>query len=454
MAVIFACFILLLVLPATCSMVPPSSPTSRVSQHSEPHISFVNNTSFILNDGHSDASVPQRWKGDVVSLKSRLRNASRLQTPLNAISRTGVCVPEDVGLYGRTIIAYECLYTQNGKTQTGDEWEAEQIAAASAKFSKKMKKPKKEKSAKKQGETEVEPYKRLIFPPPYNTTGMLLREGEPYLVLSTWLPGVKIEDILVAMDYGEADAYVPKRYTTDNLHDLEITEKIHKYYQAIEAVPRGFEQHEKSYNSTYNDLFNQMVENSDEMGHYSQYTKAKNRPPMLIINAPKNTIVKQFEFNIFGRKRDPNHPNRHNDSGIKADPIPDRIQRAYRPFSFVDLRDIQCNMKDGTLQTRVKLTHIPPPPEMRKIFQIRIGDGEVSPPRLFPLEQVHGWMYNWHHFEKYDLSFDISKFKIEDVENFNPEERDRMELPDDDQMTLRDVRKLMKEYDEYHKKHG
>ncbi|GIX66323.1 uncharacterized protein BcabD6B2_57590 [Babesia caballi] len=391
---------------------------------------------------HRDSGTPP--------IRKRLRYSHEAIRPLKAISRTGVCVPEDVGLYGRTVVAYECLYTKDGRTQTGDEWEREQIAAANAQAPKKLKKPKKEKLSNKVDQMNSEPFKRFIFPPPYNTTGMLLREGDPYLVFSSWLPGVDKDDVLVVMDYAAADTFVPKRYVNENLHKLELTDTTHKYYQSIESVPRGFEQHERSYNSTYNDVFNHMVENNEDMSHYAFYTKAKDRPPMLLINAPKNTVVKQFEFNTFGRKRDPNHPNRFNKSGLKDDPIPDRIQRAYRPFTYLDLRSVQCNMKDGTLQIKAKLTHVPPPPDMRKIFQLHIGDDEVTPPRMFPIEQVHGWMYNWHHFHKYDLNFDMSKFQPPEM---TPEERDRMEMPDDDPMTKREALRLVREYDEWHKKH-
>ncbi|GBE61117.1 hypothetical protein, conserved [Babesia ovata] len=387
--------------------------------------------------------------GHLESFKTRLRNSSNRLQPIKAISRTGVCVPEDVGLYGRTVVAYECLYSQDGRTQTGDEWEREQINAVNAKAPKKLKKPKKEKLSKKTDETAGEPYKRFIFPPPYNTTGMLLREGEPYLVLSTWLPGVDKDDVFVAIDYDSSNGYVPTRYARENLHQLHLTETAHKYYESIEAVPRGFEQHERSYNSTYNDLFNRVVENNDDMNHYAFYSKAKDRPPMIIINAPKNTVVKQFEFNTFGRKRDTNHPNTVKKSRPTGDAIPDRIQRAYRPFSYIDLRNVQCNMSDATLQIRAKLTHIPPPPDMKKIFQLSIGQGEVCPPRIFPVEQVHGWMYNWHHFPKYDLEFDMSKIQPPEVD---PELETCMEMPDDDPMTKRESLRLMREYDEWNKK--
>lgn len=399
--------------------------------------------------GYSPGFIPSSLEGGITSLKRRLYNATTKLKPLQAISRTGLCVPEDIGLYGRTVVAYECLYTQDGRTQTGDEWEYEQITQGNERFKVHMKKPKKDSFIRKRDEVSPEPLKRLIFPPPYNTTGMLLREGDPYLTLSSWLPGINKDDILVVMDYGSVDAFLPTRYESQNLERLELSDTTHKYYQSIETVPRSFEQHAKSYNSTYNDVFNQMVEGNEDMSHYALYSKAKDRPPMFIISAPKNTVVKQFEFNTFGRKRDPNHPNRYNKSGLKVDPIPDRIQRAYRPFSYVDLRNVQCNMRDGTLQIRVRLTHIPPPPDMRKIFQLDIGDGEVAPPRVFPVEQVHGWMYNWHHFQKYDLSFDMSKFEYPDEP---PEERDRMEIPDPDPMTRKEAFRLAREYDKWHKK--
>eukprot|EP00371_Babesia_bovis_P001685 XP_001610332.1 hypothetical protein [Babesia bovis T2Bo] len=388
-------------------------------------------------------------KSKISVLKSRLSYSAKIEKPLSAISRNGVCLPEDVGLYGRTVIAYECLYTQDGKTQTGDEWEKEQINAANAEAPKKLKKPKRERLTKKPGDTTVEPYKRLIIPPPYNTTGMLLREGEPYIIISSWLPGIDKNDVLVFMDYAEGDTYTPKRYSEEVLQKLEINDKTEQYYEAIEAVPRGFEQHKRSYNSTYNDVFNHMVETNEGMNHFSTYAKCKERPPMMIINAPKNTVVQQFEFNTFGRKRDPQHPNRYNKSGLKDEPIPDRIQRAYRPFTYLDMRHIQCNMRNGTLQIKAKLTHIPPPPDMKKIFKLEIGDDYVAPPRMFPTEQVHGWMYNWHHFEKYDLEFDISKIEPPEMD---PAERDLMEIPDDDQMTRKEAIKLMREYDKYHKK--
>ncbi|GFE53608.1 erythrocyte binding protein, putative [Babesia ovis] len=449
MDAVYKLFILLLVLRTTCSRRTSNVDRSRLSNRWEHPNQYTHTERVKPTIQRSTAFVTPRLQGDVTSLRTRLQYGSRVQAPLYSITRNGVCLPEDVGLYGRTVISYECLYTKDGKTQTGDEWEREQIKAANAMAPKKLKKPKKEITKRARDPADVEPYKRLIIPPPYNTTGMLLREGEPYLVLSSWLPGIESDDILVAMDYAPGDTYVPKRYAKDNLHKLEVTDKIHQYYEAIEAVPRGFEQHEKSYNSTYNDVFNQMVENNEDMGHYSQYTKAKDRPPMLLINAPKNTIVKQFEFRTFGRKRDPNHPNRYNKSGLKEEPIPDRIQRAYRPFSYLDLRHIQCNMEDGTLQIRAKLTHIPPPPDMRKIFHLQVGNDHVSEPRFFPNEQVHGWMYNWHHFEKYDLDFDISKFKHPEMD---PEERDRMEMPDDDEITQKEITKIMREIDRHEKK--
>ncbi|KAK2198093.1 hypothetical protein BdWA1_001098 [Babesia duncani] len=354
------------------------------------------------------------------------------KTRIHAISRTGVCVPEEVGLFGRTIVSYECRYTRDGRTQTGDEWEREICEAAANAQGRNFKKPKKEKK-RDMSLPETQTYERFIIPPPYNTTGMPLREGEPYLIVSSWLPGLELKDLNVVIDYQE---HANVTVYPSSPH-LECSNDTLNYYSACEAIPPSIEQHEQSYNSTYNDLFNRMME-QDQESHYNKRT-APTKPPLLLISAPKNTIVKQWERATFLSRRQPENRNRYS-----------KIQRACRPLAHVDLRNIHAVYTQGMLQINMRLTHIPPPANMRSAFKIPIQpQGTVSSPRLFPIETVHGWMYNWHCFDKYDLSFDLSKF---DKSQVDPAAYEPLKIDEDaDNLTRREIRKLIRDIDKAEK---
>ncbi|XP_953748.1 uncharacterized protein TA16905 [Theileria annulata] len=350
---------------------------------------------------------------------------------LNVVSRTGVCVPEDVGLFGRTMISYECFYTKDGRTQTGDEWEAEMREETKRNFPGVDKKVKKVKRVDVNSTEPDAGFKRFEIPAPFNPTKMLLREGIPYLTISVWAPGLNVRDFTVFLNYSQND--YPDAYTQDcTILPSDTTEpsELDEYYTTFENA-EWEKPHKFSYHSTYNDLFNRMEK--PDYG-YADVDNDLVKPPLILINFPKNTIVNQWERATFGSKRDP-----------KKRKQLSRIQRAYRPFSHIDLRDVKCIYKDSALQITMKLTHITPPPTHQKNYKLNIStEGEIKPPKTLPLETVHGWMYNWHYFRKYDLNFDLSKFELPELTDQN-----KPNLVDD--MTPRQVRRFIKESDELSK---
>ncbi|UKJ88372.2 hypothetical protein MACJ_000816 [Theileria orientalis] len=357
-------------------------------------LSFVNN--------------PKSFNGSVNNLSlSRFQNEpSYEKISLKAVSRTGVCVPEDVGLFGRTMISYECLYSKDGRIQTGDEWEAEMTAETKANFPGKDKKIKKVK--------RIDP--SLHLPD----------EG----FQSVWAPGLKRDQFRVFLNYTKEQKY-PDSYM-EAVDVIPNSTELNTYYETCESEPVE-PQHKYSYHSTYNDLFNRMPKPDYGYADVTDYNIL--RPPLILINFPKNTVVNQWERVTFRSKRDPSK----NKKLL-------RIQRAYRPFSHVDLRNISCVYADGTLQILFKLTHITPPPEFQNNYKLTISEGEIKPPKVLPLETVHGWMYNWHMFPNtYDLSLDISKTEV-------PEFTDDMKPNFVNDMTPRQVRKFMREVDEMKKK--
>ncbi|EKX74199.1 conserved hypothetical protein [Theileria equi strain WA] len=382
--------------------------------------SFLN-TSALKGQGFDRSHLPE----------AKLRRLGRI-TPCNAAKRTGVCVPEDVALFGNTVISYECLYTKDGRTQTGDEWETEMTQDALRAERVKKKKPKK---VKRLGMFDDEPdsgFKKITLPPPYNTTEMLLREGTPYLTISSWIPGLNVDDIKVIVDYS-GKLVNTESYTDEVVKEIPNSPQVLEYYQTSEEVPPPFEQHKYSYNSTYNDLFNRMAGPDYE---FTEIAPEGKKPPLIFINVPKNTLVKQWERATFRSRRDPKERQKYS-----------RIQRAYRPFAHIDLRTPSCVYKEGTLQLVFKLTHIPPPPDAYNVYNLPVlQDGEIKEFRTLNLGAVHGWMYNWHHFRKYDLSFDLSKMYIE-TEN--------IEVPPPDfvfDMTPKQVRQFMRDADAAEKK--
>ncbi|BAM39517.1 conserved hypothetical protein [Theileria orientalis strain Shintoku] len=363
---------------------------------------------------------------------SRIQNEpSYEKRALKAVSRTGVCVPEDVGLYGRTMISYECLYSKDGRTQTGDEWEAEMTAETKANFPGKDKKIKKVKRIDPTLHLPDEGFKRFELPAPFDYTKMLLREGTPYLRISIWAPGIKRDQFRVFLNYTKDKKY-PDSYM-EAAEEIPNSPELNTYYETCESEPVE-PQHKLSYHSTYNDLFNRMPK--PDYGYADVTDDNILRPPLIMINFPKNTIVNQWERVTFASKRDP----------AKNKKLL-RIQRSYRPFSHVDLRNVSCVYRDGTLQMLFKLTHITPPPEFQNNYRLAVSEeGEIKPPKVLPRETVHGWMYNWHMFpNSYDLSQDLSKAEV-------PEFTEDMKPNFVNDMTPRQVRKFIRDVDEAKKK--
>ncbi|EAN34263.1 putative integral membrane protein [Theileria parva strain Muguga] len=374
----------------------------------------VNSISLSYINTHNTFSTPSKRNG------------------LNVVSRTGVCVPEDVGLFGRTIISYECFYTKDGRTQTGDEWEAEMREETKRNFPGVDKRKVKYKKADLSSTEPDDGFERFELPAPFNPTKMLLREGIPHLTISVWAPGLNITDFTVFLNYSKND--YPHSYTGDCTilpTNTGESSELDEYYTTFENA-EWEKPHKFSYHSTYNDLFNRMEK--PDYG-YADVSDDFVKPPLILINFPKNTIVNQWERATFGSKGDPKKRKKLS-----------RIQRAYRPFSHIDLRNVKCVYKDSTLQIAMKLTHVTPPPTHQKNYKLNISsEGEIRPPKSLPLETVHGWMYNWHYFSKYDLNFDLSKFEPPEFT-----EADKPNFIDD--MTPRQLARFMKECDELAKK--
>ncbi|SBT76332.1 conserved Plasmodium protein, unknown function [Plasmodium ovale] len=237
-------------------------------------------------------------------------------------------------------------------------------------------------------------------------------EEDVYFVIQTWLPDIRIDDTLVLIDNIEKcynDFDISKYYEQFKLaknknfvYDLPAYE--------IENIPKNINEdteieceHINSYNNTYNKLNNYNIKKytytySTNENMDTKFNKNEPMPPIVLINTKKNLMVQEWECKNFKnrRKRDKAHEYT-------------RIQRAFRPFSYIDLSDISCIYKNNLLQLKMKLCHRKYKNDIYPFF-IPINknpDAHLLDFNGYKKNGDYSWSFFWHNF-KYDQETDYS----------------------------------------------
>ncbi|CAG9480463.1 unnamed protein product [Plasmodium vivax] len=234
-------------------------------------------------------------------------------------------------------------------------------------------------------------------------------EENVYLVIQTWLPDMRIDDTLIVIDN------VEKFY-----NDFDINKYHEKFNQAkdknfacdlhsheIENVPKDINEdpqveceHVHSYNSTYNKLnsynlkrYTYTYTTNDNMD--TKFKKNEPMPPVVIINTQKNLMVQEWECKNFKNRQKRNKSREYT-----------RIQRAFRPFSYVDLSDITCIYKNNFLQLKMKMCHRKYKDDVYPFFvPINKKTDELLDFQGYKKNGDYAWSFFWHHF-KYDQDTD------------------------------------------------
>ncbi|GAB65712.1 hypothetical protein PCYB_072140 [Plasmodium cynomolgi strain B] len=234
-------------------------------------------------------------------------------------------------------------------------------------------------------------------------------EENVYLVIQTWLPDMRIDDTLIVIDN------VEKFY-----NDFDINKYHEKFNQAkdnnfaydldshiIENVPNNINddpqvecEHIHSYNSTYNKLnsynlkrYTYTYTTNDNMD--TKFTKNEPLPPVVIINTKKNLMIQEWECKNFKNRQKRNKSREYT-----------RIQRAFRPFSYVDLSDITCIYKNNFLQLKMKMCHRKYKDDVYPFFvPINKTPDELLDFQGYKKNGDYAWSFFWHHF-KYDQDTD------------------------------------------------
>ncbi|KJP88666.1 hypothetical protein AK88_01746 [Plasmodium fragile] len=234
-------------------------------------------------------------------------------------------------------------------------------------------------------------------------------EENVYLVIQTWLPDMRIDDTLIVIDnvekfYNDFDIhkyYEQFRQEKDKnfVHDLDA--------HVIENVPNDINddpevecEHVNSYNSTYNKLNNYNLKRctytyttNDNMD--TKFTKNEPMPPVVIINTRKNFMIQEWECKNFKNRQKRNKSQEYT-----------RIQRAFRPFSYVDLSDITCIYKNNFLQLKMKMCHRKYKDDVYPFFvPINKTPDELLDFQGYKKNGDYAWSFFWHHF-KYDQDTD------------------------------------------------
>lgn len=255
-------------------------------------------------------------------------------------------------------------------------------------------------------------------------------EENVYFVIQTWVPDLKIDDTLIIIDniekgYNDYDISTyyekfKKAKNNDFYYDLE-------YYQ-IPNIPQHMNddeeiecEHVNSYNNTYNKLNNYNMQkytytyktndNAD-----TQFNKNEPMPPVVIINTKKNSMVQEWEGKNFKNRLKKNMSHEYT-----------RIQRAFRPFSYIDLSDITCIYKYNYLQIKMKLSHRKYKNEIYPFF-VPIDKNSSDNLINFNGYKQNGdnaWSYFWHNFNynkntdyrflNTNIKLNVTETKFEDI---------------------------------------
>ncbi|EUD67961.1 hypothetical protein C922_01573 [Plasmodium inui San Antonio 1] len=234
-------------------------------------------------------------------------------------------------------------------------------------------------------------------------------EENIYLVIQTWLPDMRIDDTLIIIDNVEK---FYNNFDINTYHEKfkEAKEKNFTYdldSHIIENVPNDINDDPQaeceqinSYNSTYNKLNNYNLKRytytyttNDNMD--TKFTKNEPMPPVVIINTKKNLMIQEWECKNFKNRQKRNKSREYT-----------RIQRAFRPFSYVDLSDITCIYRNNFLQLKMKMSHRKYKDDVYPFFvPINKTPDELLDFQGYKKNGDYAWSFFWHHF-KYDQDTD------------------------------------------------
>ncbi|SBS95865.1 conserved Plasmodium protein, unknown function [Plasmodium malariae] len=237
-------------------------------------------------------------------------------------------------------------------------------------------------------------------------------EENVYFVLQSWLPDIRIDDTLIIIDNIEKfynDFDISKYYEKfKEIKNRNFSYDLNSY--EIENVPRNINddteiecEHIRSYNNTYNKLnyynlkkYSYTYSTNDNMD--TTFKKNEPMPPIVIINTKKNYMVQEWECKNFKNRQKRNKAHEFT-----------RLQRAFRPFSYVDLSDISCIYRNNFLQLKMKLSHRK---YVNDVYPYFVPINKNSNEQLFDFNGYkkngdYAWSFFWHNF-KYDPDTDYS----------------------------------------------
>ncbi|VWU49651.1 conserved protein, unknown function [Hepatocystis sp. ex Piliocolobus tephrosceles] len=236
-------------------------------------------------------------------------------------------------------------------------------------------------------------------------------EENVYFVIQTWLPDIRIDDTLIVIDsieklYNNFD--ISKYYEKfKEMKNKNFSYDISSY--EIENIPKDINddneiecEHIRSYNNTYNKLnnYNQKKYSYTYTTNENMDTKiVKNEPmpPIVLINTKKNLMVQEWECKNFKNRQ------KHNKAYEYT-----RIQRAFRPFSYIDLSDITCIYKNNYLQLKMKLSHRKYKNDIYPFFvPINKNMDDLLDFNGYKKNGDSAWSFFWHNF-KYDQNTDYN----------------------------------------------
>ncbi|SCN59562.1 conserved Plasmodium protein, unknown function [Plasmodium chabaudi chabaudi] len=247
-------------------------------------------------------------------------------------------------------------------------------------------------------------------------------EEDVYFVIQSWLPDIKIDDTLIIIDniekhYNSFDiskyyekfkeAKLANKSSDSNENIYNNLSNLQNYQ--LENIPNNINddteienEHIQSYNNTYNKLNNYNLKKysytyttNDNMD--TKFNKNEPMPPIVIINTKKNFMVQEWESRNFKNRQKRNKSHEYT-----------RIQRAFRPFSYIDLSDISCIYKNNLLQIKMKLSHRKYKNDVYPFFvPINKYSDDLLDFNGYKQNGDNAWSFFWHNFN-YDQDTDYN----------------------------------------------
>ncbi|ETB60324.1 hypothetical protein YYC_02631 [Plasmodium yoelii 17X] len=244
-------------------------------------------------------------------------------------------------------------------------------------------------------------------------------EEDIYFVIQSWLPDIKIDDTLIIIDNIEKNYNTfdiskyyekfkeAKKSSDSNKNIYDNLSNLQNYQ--LENIPNNINddteiehEHVQSYNNTYNKLNNYNLKKysytyttNDNMD--TKFNKNEPMPPIIIINTKKNHMVQEWESRNFKNRQKRNKSHEYT-----------RIQRAFRPFSYIDLSDISCIYKNNLLQIKMKLSHRKYKNDVYPFFvPINKHTDDLLDFNGYKQNGDNAWSFFWHNFN-YDQDTDYN----------------------------------------------